>query len=106
MANPIDTSSDSETFIGSREKSNAGYGRNGDPSASSLLPGQKAPPISGNVAPSDATVPGLAGADTLAARLKGGSNSPDHPRMKARTVISDGSPGSLLGSTPARPVKR
>jgi hypothetical protein len=46
---------DSEQFIGSREPARNNYGQNGDPSPSSVLPGKKAPPISGDVAPPDAS---------------------------------------------------
>jgi hypothetical protein len=92
---------DSEQFISSHEKANNGYGQNGDPSPSSVLPGKKAPKISGNVAPPDASAdPG----DWQTRKLSP-DNVPDHPAMKSRTV-SDGSPGGILGSNPARPVKR
>jgi hypothetical protein len=96
---------DSE-FIGSHEKAENDYGQNGSPQSSSLTPGQTKPPIK-NVAPPNATVPGLAGADTLAARLKGGSNSPDHPGM-SHPSIQGATPAKLPGSPSAvrPPVKR
>jgi hypothetical protein len=60
-------------IVGSHEKPYAskgksGFGVNGDPSASSLLPGQSKSPIAG-VGPSTVTAPGLLHADTLQARV-------------------------------------
>jgi hypothetical protein len=49
-------SDDSEQYISSREKSRAGYGTNGDPNPSSVLPTGKQPKlVEPKVAPPDAS---------------------------------------------------
>jgi len=91
-------------FVGSHLKSQRSRGTAQDQTGSSTH--EKSLPIIPDVAPPNAS------ADAgrwQTHQLKGGNVSPDnvptHPAMKARTV-SDGSPGAILGSTPARPVKR
>jgi hypothetical protein len=97
-----------EVFVGSHEKSftggsKTGRGQNGDASPSSVY---KAPAPIGKVSPPAVTVPS---GDWQTRQLKGGNQNPDnvptHPSMVLRG-ISDGSPGSAIGSSPARPVKK
>jgi hypothetical protein len=90
-------------FVGSRLKSQRSRGTAQDQTGSSTS--DKSLPIIPDVAPPNARAD-AGGWQTR--QLKGDSVSPHnvrtHPAMKARTA-SDGSPGDVLGSSPARPVK-
>jgi hypothetical protein len=102
--------SSDEVFVGSHEKTfpgkGKGYGQNGDPSASSLMPGKTKPNIAG-VSPPTVAVPS-GDWQTRDLNVKAAAKEhrvPTHTSMALRGV-SDGSPGSGIGSSPARPAKK
>jgi hypothetical protein len=85
-------------FVGSREKANNAFGQNGYQGASSLTPGQTKSPIA-DVAPKQASVPGLNPCDTIEHRVKMDGDKPaayaNHSSMAPRAV-DNGSPGGLV----------
>jgi hypothetical protein len=92
MADPIETST---TFVGSHEKTfpgkgKTGYGQNGDPSASSLMPGKTKPNI-------PSVSPPTVKADTgdWQTRDAGKSNVKAHDGMRSR----NGEGGAVPKST-------
>jgi hypothetical protein len=96
MADPVE----SETFVGSHEKSRAGYGTNGDPNPSSVPMNKQPQLVEPKVAPPSGSAEPWAGQT----RYVGQSNVKAHDSMSART-IDNGSPG---GSVPTnnRPVHK
>jgi hypothetical protein len=93
---------DSEQFIGSREPAKNNYGQNGDPNASSVLPGKKAPPISGNVAPPDVSA-NAGDWQTRDLNVKSAAKENQVPTHSAMALRGTGSPS---GPVPASTIRR
>jgi hypothetical protein len=94
-----------DEFVGSHEKSKAGYGTNGDPNPSSV-PTNKQPPLANpKVAGPDAklTVPNLSDDSARLATIKSGGEVA-HPGQAGR-VHNSGSPSGNAGPV-TRPVKK
>jgi hypothetical protein len=93
-----------EEIVGSHFKSQRGRGQNQDLTGSSTRE-KSLPPIPAVGVQNASAAPWAGQTRQLAGGNVNPSNVSNHPGMKARDV-SDGSPGGVLGSTPARPVKR
>lgn len=95
----------STTFVGSHEKGRAGYGTNGDPNASSVLPGKAQPKlVEPKVAPPAAHTAN-ANAKDDDARLAAIMGHPikHHDSMRHRGLDDIGSP---TGKVPSANVRR
>jgi len=101
MGNPIDTTGDGGTFIGSREKAKNGFGQNGYQGPSSIVPGDAPKKNIPSVSPPTVTVP----SGDWQTRDVGKSRIAAHDAMPPRTV-SDGNSGGTIPKSLNRTTKR
>ena len=93
MADPVDTST---TFVGSHEKSRAGYGTNGDPTPSSVKTGVQPKLVNPSVAPPAATTANANAKDDDKRLAEIKDKSPTaHPAMAGR-MHNSGSPSGTV----------